>query len=355
MATSDLANRETRDAREKKVFDITFIGGGPVGLFGAFYAGLRGARTKIIESMSQLGGQPAALYPEKFIYDVPGFVEVRAKELVDRLQQQALQFKPTVCLGETVLELHREEELLRLVTNRGVHWSKAVVITAGIGAFSPKRLEKPGVAEFEGRGVYYAVSNLAEFSGKHVLVIGGGDSAVDWALMLEKLAEKVILIHRRDVFRAHEQNVRQLFDSTVEVRLFCELEALEGGTHPERALIRDTKADRVDAVPVDAVVVAIGFTPDLGPISHWGLTIEEGGIRVLDAAMETEIPGVYAAGDIATYPGKVKLIATGFGEVATAVNNAVHFINPKASRFPGHSSHLGLRGRRSGQGSATAT
>lgn len=323
-----------------KTFDVTLIGGGPVGLFGAFYSGLRGARTKIIESLGQLGGQPAALYPEKYIYDCPAFPEVRAKELIDRLQQQALQLKPTICCDEKVVDLARQDDLLRLTTNRGVHLSKAVVITAGIGAFAPKQLDKPGVAAFEGKGVYYAISHLAQFSGKRVLVIGGGDSAVDWALMLEKVAEKVVLIHRRDTFRAHEQSVRQLSNSSVEVKVFYELDSLEGTSSPERALLWNKKTEQAEPLLVDAVVIAVGFTPDIGPISQWGLSIVDDGIGVKNASMETDIPGVYAAGDIAVYPGKVKLIATGFGEVATAVNNAIHFINPKLALFPGHSSNM---------------
>lgn len=331
--------------KNESVYDITIIGGGPSGLFGAFYAGMRQMSTKIIDALPQLGGQLIALYPEKFIYDMPGFPKVRASELVQRMVEQAMQFNPTVCLNERALNLEKlDEKLFRLTTDKGVHYSRTVLICAGIGAFSPRKLGKWEVERLEGKVVYYTVTDVNSFAGKKVLIVGGGDSAVDWALTLEPIADKVVLIHRRDQFRAHEHSVEQLMRSSVEVHLFHELEALTGDEPPHEAVIFHNKTGEKKVIPVDAVILALGFSTDIGPIKNWGLEMDGNHIKV-DQRMMTSIPGVFAAGDIASYPGKVKLIATGVAEAAVAVNQAKVFIDPSARLQPAFSSTVGVSSR----------
>lgn len=321
-----------------EVSDVSIIGGGPTGLFAAFYSGMRQLKTNLIDSLPQLGGQLTALYPEKYIYDVAGFPRITGKDLIARLEDQAFQFPITTHLEETVQKLEREEDgILRLTTNKGIHRSKTVVIAAGMGAFSPKKLDAENLERFEGKGVHYFVPRLADFYDKRVLIIGGGDSAVDWALALNEHAE-VTVIHRRDTFRAHEHSVEMMNKSRAHVRTFHELRALRGNGCVEWAEIYDNRTNESETIAVDAVILSLGFTPDLTLVEQWGLEFARGGIRV-SHCMETNLPGVYAAGDIADYSGKMKLIATGFGDAATAINNAAQYINPKAKVFPGHSSN----------------
>lgn len=326
--------------KDKQLYDITIIGGGPAGLFTAFYGGMRQASVKIIESMPQLGGQLTALYPEKFIYDVAGFPKVRAQELVDGLKQQISQFDPTVCLEEKVENVvKRTDSILEITTDKGIHFSKSVIITAGVGAFEPRKLEHPDAKKYEKSNLHYFVTDLNAFKGQKVLVVGGGDSAVDWALMLEPIAQDVTLIHRRDKFRAHEHSVEQLMASKVKVTTPYEITKIQGSDRIERVTIQHNVTKEEKVLHVDAVIVNFGFISSLGPIKNWGLQLEKGSI-VVNSKMETNIPGIYAAGDIATYPGKVKLIAVGFGEAPTAVNNAVAYFNPDAKVQPGHSSSM---------------
>lgn len=326
--------------KDEQVYDITVIGGGPAGLFTAFYGGMRQASVKIIESMPQLGGQLAALYPEKYIYDVAGFPKVLAQDLVNGLKQQLTQFDQSVCLEEKVENVVKNDEnVFEIITDKGIHYSKAVIITAGVGAFEPRRLEHPDAVKYEKSNLHYFVTDLNSFKGQRVLVIGGGDSAVDWSLMLEPIASQVTLIHRRDKFRAHEHSVENLMASKVNVVTPHEITALHGEKNIERVVIQNVNTKEEQELEVDAVIVNFGFISSLGPIKNWGLELEKASI-VVNTKMETNIPGIYAAGDIATYPGKVKLIAVGFGEAPTAVNNAMGYINPDAKLQPGHSSSM---------------
>lgn len=322
--------------------DLAILGGGPAGMFAAFYGGMRQASVKLIESMPQLGGQLAALYPEKYIYDVAGFPKVTAQELVDRLKAQMDHFRPEVCLEEKVLDVIKQgERQFEIRTDRGIHYAKAVIVTAGVGAFEPRRLELAEAARFEKRNLYYFVQDLHRFQGQHVLVSGGGDSAVDWSLMLEPIAASVTLIHRRDKFRAHEHSVETLLRSRVNVLTPFEVAALHGDEAIERVTLRNVKTGETAEQAVDAVIVNYGFVSSLGPIAEWGIAIESGSI-IVDSRMETSVPGIFAAGDITSYPGKLKLIAVGFGEAPTAVNNAKVYIDPTARLSPGHSSNLKL-------------
>ncbi|MDF2663955.1 MAG: ferredoxin-NADP reductase, partial [Paenibacillus sp.] len=288
----------------------------------------------------QLGGQLAALYPEKYIYDVAGFPKVTAQELVNRLNEQMSHFPVDVRLEEKVLKVTKKDErLFEVETDQGVHQSKAIIVTAGVGAFEPRKLDLPEAAKFEKKNLHYFVSDLNKFAGQKVLISGGGDSAVDWALMLEPIAEKVTLIHRRDKFRAHEHSVELLKQSKVEVVTPVEIESLNGTDKIESVTIKEVKSGAASVIPVDAVIVNFGFVSSLGPIAEWGFEIENGSI-IVDSRMETSIPGIFAAGDITTYPGKLKLIAVGFGEAPTAINNAKVYIDPDAKLSPGHSSNM---------------
>jgi len=322
--------------------DIVIVGGGPVGMFAAFYGGMRQATVKIIESMPQLGGQLSALYPEKEIFDVAGFPRVKAQKLVDRLREQLDLFKPEICLEEKVLNVRKiEERLFEVTTDRTVHHARAVIITAGVGAFEPRKLELPGAEAYEGVNLHYFVNDMEKFRDKRVLISGGGDSAVDWALMLEPIASSVTLVHRRDKFRAHEHSVEKLKASSVNIITPTEIEALSGSGRIERVTLKHGRSGETTEHEVDAVIVSFGFVSSLGPIEEWGLQIESGSI-VVDSRMETSIPGIFAAGDIVTYPGKLKLIAVGFGEAPTAINNAKVYIDPTAKLSPGHSSNMKL-------------
>lgn len=324
------------------ITDLLIIGGGPAGMFASFYCGMRQASVTLIESMPQLGGQLAALYPEKYIYDVAGFPKVTAQGLVDNLQKQMDLFQPNVRLEEKVTSLVKQDERHFVVTtDKGEYHSKAVIITAGVGAFEPRRLELEDARKFEKTNLHYFVNDLNRFKGKKVLISGGGDSAVDWALMLEPIAERVTLIHRRDKFRAHEHSVENLMASKVQVVTPTEITALHGEDTITKVTLSHVKTKETQEIEVDDVIVNFGFVSSLGPISDWGIQIESNSI-VVDSRMETNIPGVFAAGDITTYPGKLKLIAVGFGEAPTAVNNAKVYIDPEAKLSPGHSSNMKL-------------
>ncbi|MFS8639840.1 MAG: NAD(P)/FAD-dependent oxidoreductase [Symbiobacteriaceae bacterium] len=327
----------------KELYDVTLIGAGPVGLFGVFYAGMRGMKTKVIEALPEVGGQLTALYPEKDIFDVAGFPRIQAKRLIEQCKEQADMANPnaTYVFNQRVDKLNRlEDGTFELITHTGErHYSKAVIITAGIGAFEPNRLPNESARAYEGKGVFYNITNLPQFEGKRVLVIGGGDTAVDYALMLEPIAAEVTLIHRRDGFRAHEESLNRLFASRVHVKVFYELRRVEGdGSWVKKAVIFDNRTGEETTLDVDYVIIGTGFKASLGSMLEWGLEIENKRQIVVNSKGETNIPGVYAAGDICWYPGKIRLIATGFGEVATAVNNAKAYIDPSAAAFPGHSS-----------------
>jgi thioredoxin reductase (NADPH) len=324
---------------EQDIYDITVVGGGPSGLFAAFYAGLRAAKTKIVDSLPQLGGQLAALYPDKYIYDIPGFPKVLASELVDRQIAQAMQFAPTVCLEQKITNLgHRDDGIIELRSGQqNVHLSRTAIIAAGVGAFVPRTLDLPDLERMEGKGVYYFVKDLDVFRGRRVLVVGGGDTALDWSLSLQEIASGVTLIHRRGTFRAHEQSVQKIIESSCNVLRFYELLALHGDAHVEAATVFDNRTGEETTLEVDAVVLGLGFLANLGPIKTWGLEIVRNSILV-DHAFQTNLPAVYAVGDIATYEGKLKLIATATAEAAVAANYAKNYVDPSAKVSPGHSS-----------------
>ena len=324
----------------QNIYDITIIGGGPAGLFAGFYAGMRNAKTKIIDVLPDLGGQLALLYPEKLIYDVAGFPSVKAQDLVDSLIKQIEPFNHSVCLEEEVLSFEKKEDYFVLTTNKETHYSKSIIIAAGNGSFQPRRLNLEGHEELENKQLHYYIKDMNLFSNKDVTLLGGGDSAVDWALMLEDIASSVTLIHRRPQFRAHEHSVEKLMASSVIVKTPFVLDALNQENSQLKSLtIRNPKEDIQEIIPTDNLIVNYGFSSSLGPIKKWPLDFKGSSI-LANSNTETSIPGVFAVGDISTYEGKVKLIATGFGEAPTAVNNAIHFINPNERLQPMHSTSL---------------
>ena len=329
--------------------DITIIGGGPTGLFGLFYAGMRGVSAQIVDALPQLGGQLTALYPEKYIFDVGGFPKILAKDFVKGLSEQALQFRATAHLNETITGLERREGQFVLQTEGAEFPSQAIVIAAGIGAFSPRRLPQAVAHPWYGRGIYDVVTDPEKFRGQRIVIIGGGDTAFDWAHQLLGRAASITLVHRSDRFRAHAATVNEVQRAVIEGRMAMHTfhELLDIRSEADRLtgiVIRETRNKVEREIPCDAVLPMLGYVSDLGALAHWGLTLEKEEI-VVNSCMETGLPGVYAAGDVTTYPGKLKLIASGFGEAATAVNQAVHWIYPEKKIAPGHSSNMALFGQ----------
>jgi thioredoxin reductase (NADPH) len=314
--------------------DLLVIGAGPTGLFATYYAGFRGMRVAVVDSLPELGGQITAMYPEKQILDVAGFPSVKGRDLVEGLVTQAATAHPQYFLDRTALTLRDDGDTVTVGLDDGteIH-AKAVLITAGIGKFSPRAL--PAGEGWLGRGLEFFVPSFAPYAGKDVVIVGGGDSAFDWALHLEPVAQSVTLVHRRDAFRAHERTVQQVRDSSVEIVTRAEVSALAGNGLLESVEI--TVDGETTTRPAQAVVAALGFIADLGPLQQWGIEVSKRHVLV-DPSMRTSLPRVFAAGDITEYPGKVRLIAVGFGEAATAVNNAAVVIDPSAHVFPGHSS-----------------
>jgi thioredoxin reductase (NADPH) len=314
--------------------DLLVIGAGPTGLFATYYAGFRGFRVAVVDSLPELGGQITAMYPEKAILDVAGFPSVKGRDLVEGLVQQAGTAEPEYLLDRTALTLDHRGDTVSVGLDDGTEVvAKAVLITAGIGKFSPRPL--PAGDGWLGRGMEFFVPSFQPYVGKDVVIVGGGDSAFDWALHLEPVARSVTLVHRRDAFRAHQRTVDAVRALGVEIVTNAQVTALRG--EPTVAEV-DIEVDGVVTTrPAQAVVAALGFIADLGPLQKWGIEVEKRHV-VVDSSMRTSLERVFAAGDITEYPGKVRLIAVGFGEAATAVNNAAVAIDPSAHVFPGHSS-----------------
>ncbi len=329
---------------EDEIYDITVIGGGPVGLFAAFYAGLRGARTKIIEALEELGGALTAIYPEKYIYDIAGFPKVLAKDYVEGAVEQAMSMQPTVCLTTEVTTFGRDEEsgIFMLGTATGdTHCSRTIVISAGIGAFEPKKIDVAGIERFEGgHGVHYFAKRTEDFRDKDVVIVGGGDSAVDWANTLLPIAKSVRVVHRSK-FRAHEHAIQQMADGGVQLHYpDYGVKAVHGDGQLAAVTFHHLKEGHEQTVDCDELIVAIGFVADLGPLKTWGFEIQRNTIVVDPLTMATNVPGVYGCGDIVTYPAKFKLIATGAAEAVTAVNHCVTHYDPGARLDPGHSTNI---------------
>jgi len=315
--------------------DLLVVGAGPSGLYAAYYAGFRGLSVAVLDGLPEAGGQITALYPEKLIFDVAGLPAVRGKELVEALVAQAAPFDPKYLLGELAVGYQDlgSSVVVTCASDLSVE-AKAVVVTGGIGSFDPRPL--PGGEAFHGKGLEYVVPSYAPYAGKDVVVVGGGDSAVDWALGLEPVAASVTLVHRREEFRAHAHSVRLLEDSSVTVVTPVSPVSVNGSARVESLTVRHVRSKEAQELRCDALVAALGFTADISHLEAWGLATQDRHV-VVDTTMRTNLNRVYAAGDITEYPGKVRLISVGFGEAATAVNNAAAEIDPAATVFPGHS------------------
>jgi len=314
----------------EEIVDITIIGGGPSGLAAAYYGGHRDASVRIIESLEQLGGQVSAVYPEKHIFDVAGFPKVNGQGLIDRLTEQAMQFEPDVRLGEVVQTIeHRDDDVIEMRTAAGeTLLTRTMIITAGHGAFNPRTLGLPELEAFEGSGLHYYVKEKAAFAGKRVALVGGGDSALDWAMNLQDTAAlPIVLIHRRDRFRGLESSVnevRRLADEgCVEILTPHEVRGADGNGRLEAITVENTDTGDLRRIELDAVVTLLGFISHLGEIANWGLEFENKRQIKVTPDMRTNIPGVYAAGDVAGYDGKITLITVGFSEAAIAANHCV--------------------------------
>ena len=314
--------------------DLVIVGAGPAGLFGAYYAGFRGLSVAVVDSLPELGGQVTALYPEKAIYDVAGFPVVTGRQLVNQLVEQAESAKPTYLLGRTAVQLETRDEGVSLFLDDDTEIrAKVAILTAGIGTFTPRAL--PAGDGWEGRGLVFFVPSFEEFRGRNVVIVGGGDSAFDWAAALTDIAASITLVHRRDAFRAHQATVESVKSGPTRIITNAQVSEIRGGDWI--AEVDVTTADGTETLKADSVIAALGFIADLSTLKEWGLEFNKRNIAV-DSAMRTNLPRVFAAGDLVEYEGKVRLIAVGFGEVATAVNNAAVVIDPSAHVFPGHSS-----------------
>jgi thioredoxin reductase (NADPH) len=326
--------------RETIETDVAIIGAGPVGLFAVFECGMLKMRCAVVDTLEAVGGQCAALYPEKPIFDIPAHPRIEGAQLVQALAAQAAPFAPRYLLGQRVETLRAEDGGFALGTSAGARLrARAVIIAAGAGAFGPNRPPLPGFAGYEASGaVRYLVTRREAFRDKRVVIAGGGDSAVDWALSLKEVAARVTVVHRRDKFRAAPESVAQLKAAAergeIELAIPYQLQGLEGDGATLSAVVLATLKGEERRVPADHLLAFFGLSMELGPIAQWGLGIERNHITVNPATCETNIPGVHAIGDVATYPGKLKLILQGFSEAAMAA----HAIHPRV--FPGEALHF---------------
>ncbi len=313
--------------------DVAIIGAGPVGLFAVFECGMLKMRCHVVDTLDVVGGQCAALYPEKPIYDIPGYPEVDAQDLITKLSDQAAPFAPTFHLDQQVTGLERRDDGWRLTTSAGtVINAKAVIIAAGVGAFGPNRPPIDGIEAYEGTSVFYMVTAKDRFRGQRVVIAGGGDSALDWAIILADIAAEVMVVHRRAKFRGAPESVARLHEladqGRVELVVPYQLRDLEGGDGRLAAVNVATLDGETRRLEADALLAFFGLSMTLGPIADWGLALDHDHIRIDQATSETSLPGIFAIGDIATYPEKLKLILTGFAEAAQAAHAAYKLVHP---------------------------
>ncbi|MCP3795512.1 NAD(P)/FAD-dependent oxidoreductase [Paenibacillus sp. CH40] len=324
-----------------ELYDVTIIGGGPAGMYTAFYSGMRDMKTKLIEAKHELGGR-MRIYPEKMIWDVGGVTPVLCEKLIDQLEQQARTFEPTIVLGQQITGLDRQEDGTFLLTSATgeQHWTRTIVLAVGYGILKMAKLEIEGADRYEVTNLHYTVQELEPFRGKHVLISGGGDSAVDWANELESIAASVTVVHRRDHFGGHEKNVARMKSSSVRVLTPYAVSQLHSnnGETIEQVTISHVDTDEIQVLNVDAVIVNHGLKSDFGPLRDWGLDMGEWHARVSEK-LETNLPGIFAAGDFVEYRSKLYLIAGAFTDAALALNSAKLHIDPAADKAAYVSSH----------------
>ncbi len=331
--------------------DVAIIGAGPVGLFAVFQCGMAGLSSVIIDSLADIGGQCTALYPEKPIYDIPGFPNVAAGDLITRLEAQATPFNPAFLLGQTVTGLSphdKEPQSWSLQTSSGqIIRARAVIIAAGAGAFGPNRPPLSRIEEYEGQSVFYMIRRREDFRNKRVVIAGGGDSAVDWALSLADVAASIMVVHRRDQFRAAPESVARMrayaSEGKINMVVPCQLHGLEGQNGQLTGIIvRGVEDEEEERLEADILLPFFGLASSLGPIATWGLALDKHRIIVDPTTAETSLPGIYAIGDIAAYSNKLKLILTGFSEAAQAANAIYHRMNPGKERHLEYSTTKGI-------------
>lgn len=323
-----------------ELYDVTIIGGGPAGLFTAFYSGMRDLKTKIIEFGPKLGGR-LQMYPEKMIWDVGGMTPILGEKLIAQLEAQATTFDPTVALNQQVVDLNKLEDNTFILTSATgeKHHTKTVILAVGYGVVTMQKLEIEGADRYEVTNLHYTVQELEVFRDKHVLISGGGNSAVDWANELEPIAASVTIVHRRDEFGGLEQSVRKMKESTVNVKIPYQVHQLHGSEDLIEAVsISRMDTGEVERIAVDAIVVSHGLKCDYGPIANWGLTLQDGS-AVVNEKCETNISGVFGAGDFVDYGSKVRLIAGAFSDGVLALNSAKLRIDPEAPKVAYVSSH----------------
>jgi len=325
------------------IYDITIIGGGPVGMYGSFYAAMQGLQVKLVDSLEHLGGQLTAIYPEKYIYDLPGHIKIRAGEMVQNIRNQMNQYedKITISTSSTVTDVVKEDEGRFLIrTTKDSFYSRSILITAGNGAFNPRTLD----LECEHvENLHYFVTDMNQFTDKKVVIFGGGDSAVDWALMLTEVAKEVTIVHRREDFRAHAGSVDKLQSSNVKIYTsYKPVQLIGQESHVDRICIEHVTTGEQIQINTDDIIVLFGFVSSLGPIKDWGLEFHKTALSV-DSTEQTNIDGIFAAGDAATFDGKIKMITTGFGEAVVAINAAKSYAFPGQTHRHQHSSNIGAK------------
>ncbi|MDC0759738.1 NAD(P)/FAD-dependent oxidoreductase [Brevibacillus sp. AG] len=324
-----------------ELFDVTIIGGGPAGMYAAFYSGMRDLKTKLIEAKEELGGR-MLIYPEKMIWDVGGVPPQLCEKLVANLVEQAKTFDPTIVLGEAIIGLEPQEDgTYILVAKSGRrHWTRTIILALGRGILKMAKLEIEGAERYEVTNLHYTVQELEPFRGKHVLISGGGDSAVDWANELVQIAASVTVVHRRDVFGGHERNVKRMKESSAIVRTPYTVTQLQSSDKEtiDKVTIRHLETDETEQIDVDAIIVNHGLKADFTGIKEWGLDMDEWNVFV-SPRLATNLPGIFAAGDFASFDSKITLIAGAFTDAAVAVNSAKLHIDPVADQMAYVSSH----------------
>ena len=314
--------------------DLVIIGAGPTGLFSIFEAGMLKIKTHVIDTLEVIGGQCSALYPEKPIYDIPAHPKILASDLILQLEEQAKPFNPTYHLNQRVDEVKKnDDQTFTITTSKNTKINcKAIIIAAGCGAFGPNRPPLNDIEKFEGKSIFYSVRSKAEFAGKNVVIAGGGDSAVDWAINLAEIANQVFVIHRRDKFRCAPESadrMKKLVDENkIELVTPFQLDGLKGNNGKLSAVLVKDFSNNIREIPADYLLPFFGLAMELGPIANWGLVLHKNNIEVDASTMQTSQAGIYAIGDIATYKNKLKLILNGFAEAATACHDIYKIIYP---------------------------
>ncbi|MGN7761685.1 NAD(P)/FAD-dependent oxidoreductase [Paenibacillus sp. 22594] len=328
-------------SKELELFDVTIIGGGPAGMYTAFYSGMRDLKTKLIEAKDELGGR-MLIYPEKMIWDVGGVTPILCRKLIDQLAEQARTFDPTIVLGQQIIAQERQEDGTYILTSAGgeQHWTRTIILTIGYGILQMAKLEIEGADRYEVTNLHYTVQELEPFRGKRVLISGGGDSAVDWANELEPVAASVTIVHRREQFGGHEKNIARMKASSVQVRVPYTVSQLHSsnGEKIDQVTISHMESGECEQLEVDAVIVNHGLKSDFGPLKDWGIDMGEWCANV-SGRLETNLPGVFAAGDFVDYSSKVRLIAGTFTDAVLALNSAKLYLDPEAPKVAYVSSH----------------